>query len=445
MKSLLGRCAVGAAVLGLVIATWDRPVLAQGSRGAASSKLAPPAVPADILRAAKKYAGQSIVFYGPNVGVEENAAKAMASKFSAQTRVKVTFNPMPTSATDQYANYQRLLTSHSSALDVLDLDVIWPGAFAPYLLNLKSAVAKETRGMYPYLIKNNMVKGKLVAMPWFENHALLWYRKDLLKKYKIAHPPKTWDELAADSRKIQAGERHRNKNFYGYVFQGNAYEGLTCDATEWLKSSGGGTFITSTGRVTVNNKRAAAMLNKVRRWVGMISPTGVTAYQENDSMNAFSSGNAAFLRNWLYAGTISAQSPATKGKFAAEALPAQPGFEHVSTFGGSILGVNKYSRHPGAAIQFVRYMGSVPGERYWTLAAGDPPAVVSVHNSKAIQKVQPWLKIQEGGVARPSTVLGTKYNQASTIIFQGVNEILRGTNAKSVLPGMQQQLQALVR
>ena len=68
-----------------------------------------------------------------------------------------------------------------------------------------------------------------------------------------------------------------------------------------------------------------------------------------------------------------------------------------------------------------------------------------VHNSKAIQKVQPWLKIQEGGVARPSTVLGTKYNQASTIIFQGVNEILRGTNAKSVLPGMQQQLQALVR
>ena len=45
-------------------------------------------------------------------------------------------------------------------------------------MNLKSAVAKETRGMYPCLIKNNMVKGKLVAMPWFENRALLWYRKD---------------------------------------------------------------------------------------------------------------------------------------------------------------------------------------------------------------------------------------------------------------------------
>jgi trehalose/maltose transport system substrate-binding protein len=299
--------------------------------------------------------------------------------------------------------------------------------------------------MFRYLVKNDMVNGKLVALPWFENHALLWYRTDLLKKYHISGPPKTWDQLAADARKIQAGERRTNKNFWGYVFQGNAYEGLTCNAMEWLASSGGGTVINAKKQITIDNPRAIAMLNNVRSWVGTIAPTGVTTYQEDDSMNAFASGNAAFLRNWLYAGTVSgAAGSVIRGKFFAEPLPAQPGYKHVSTFGGSTLGVNKYSRHPDAAVQFVRYMGSVPGETYWTLAAGDPTSVKSVQNNPVVLKAEPWLAIKEGGVARPSTLLGVHYNQASTIIFQGVNQILRGANAASVLPSVKSRLQALV-
>lgn len=308
-----------------------------------------------------------------------------------------------------------------------------------------SALAKMAEGMFRYLVKNNMVNGRLVALPWFENHALLWYRTDLLKKYHISGPPKTWDQLAADAKTIQAGEQKTNKNFHGYVFQGNAYEGLTCDAMEWLASSGGGTVINAKKQIAINNPKAVAILNKVRSWVGTIAPLGVTSYEETDSMNAFAAGDAAFLRNWLYAGTVSgAPGSVIRGKFNAEALPAQPGYKHVSTFGGSTLGVNKYSKHPGAATEFVLYMGSVPGETYWTLLAGDPSAVKAVQNNPTVLKAEPWLKIKEGGVARPSTLLGPHYNQASTIIFQGVNEILRGSNASSILPGVQSRLQALV-
>ncbi len=431
--------------LGMIAATWSVPVAAQGSRVEGVRAMAVPSVPKAILKAAKKYKGQSIVFYGPNIGTEMKASVALAKKFSQQTGVHVSFNPMPASATDQYSNYQRLLTSHSSAIDVIDMDVIWPGAFAPYLLNLKSAAASETKGMFSYLVKNNMVKGQLVALPWFENHALLWYRTDLLRKYHISHPPKTWDQLTADAKKIQAGEQKHNKNFHGYVFQGNAYEGLTCDAMEWLASSGGGTVLNGKGQVTIDNPKAIAMLNKARKWVGTIAPTGVTGYEETDSMNAFAAGDAAFLRNWLYAGTVSgAPGSAIRGKFSAEALPAEPGYRHVGTFGGSTLGVNKFSKHPGAATQFALYMGSVPGETYWTLTAGDPPAVKSVQNNPVVLKAEPWLRIKEGGVARPSTLLGPHYNQASTIIFQGVNEILRGANASTVLSSMKSRLQILL-
>jgi flagellar motor switch protein FliM len=62
--------------------------------------------------------------------------------------------------------------------------------------------------------------------------------------------------LAASStaRTVQDAERASgNARMWGYVFQGRAYEGLTCNAMEWLVSHGAGTVIDVSGTVTVRN------------------------------------------------------------------------------------------------------------------------------------------------------------------------------------------------
>lgn len=131
---------------------------------------------------------------------------------------------------------------------------------------------------------------------------MLYYRTDLLQKYGYQRPPQTWTELDQMATRIQAGERQAgNRDFWGFVFQGKAYEGLTCDALEWIFSMGGGRIIEPDGRITINNPQAIAALNMVRSWVGRISPPGVTSYAEEEARNAFQSGNAAFMRNWPYA------------------------------------------------------------------------------------------------------------------------------------------------
>ena len=178
------------------------------------------------------------------------------------------------------------------------------------------------------------------------------------------------------AKKIQDGERANNTNFYGYVYQGNAYEGLTCDALEWLASTGGGQFIDG-GKVTINNPQAAAMLNLQRSWVGTITPRGVTTYQEGESEKAFTAGNAAFMRNWPYAYAIGQTGP-IKGKFDVTTLPRTGPNAPVGTVGGWQLGVSSFSKQPLAAVELVRYLTSPAVERFNAIYNSNVPTIPAV-------------------------------------------------------------------
>jgi trehalose/maltose transport system substrate-binding protein len=423
-------------------------VAAAGSAGTSAQEqsIKPPAV-ANAKAIKAKYGGRTITFLGDGpVGKSHTRDQLLVAQFSKNTGIKVKLVPHPVDSSAAYSQLARTFSSKSSAFDVVMMDVVWPGAFAPYLVNLKQRLAKEAKLHAQGIILNNTVGGKLVAMPWFGDFGILYYRTDLLTKYGYNSPPTTWAQLGAMARKIQDGERGANPNFYGFVYQGNAYEGLTCDALEWLASSGGGQFIDG-GKVTINNPRAAAILNLQRSWVGSITPRGVTTYQEDQSLNAFSSGNAAFLRNWPYAYSASQTTP-IKGKFDVTVLPHTGSNASVGTVGGWQLGVNRYSKNIPAAIELVRYLTSPAVERFDAIYNSNVPTIPAVAALPAVRNVNPWLKPKIANVkrvTRPSRYLGTRYQQGSQIIYQGINQILNGQDAKSVLPGIQQRLDRLVR
>ena len=79
----------------------------------------------------------------------------------------------------------------------------------------------------------------------------------MLKKYD-EQPPTTWDDLERIGQKIQDAERKKgNDRFWGFVFQGKAYEGLTCNALEWVNSHNGGLVVEPDGEISINNQQAA--------------------------------------------------------------------------------------------------------------------------------------------------------------------------------------------
>src|SRR5690606_14896672 len=110
---------------------------------------------------------------------------------------------------------------------------------------------------------------------------------------------------------------------WGFLWQGKAREGLTCNALEWQASEGGGSIIEPDGTISVNNEYTVRALKRAASWVGTISPPGILEMDEEATREAFQNGGAAFMRNWTYAWAAMQQpdSP-VQGRIAVARIPA---------------------------------------------------------------------------------------------------------------------------
>jgi len=218
----------------------------------------------------------SVVVAAGAVGQELELTRDGAARFmEACPNITVTVLETPDMVQDRLGFYLQLFEAQSGDVDVFQIDVIWPGDLAEHLIDLTPYLTEEEiAAHFPAIIQNNTVDGALVGIPWFTDAGLLYYRTDLLEKYGFDAPPATWDELTEMAQVIQDGERAGgNSEFWGFVWQGNAYEGLTCNALEWQYSESDTQIVNpETGEIEVNNEATIAAFERAAGWVGTISP-----------------------------------------------------------------------------------------------------------------------------------------------------------------------------
>ena len=379
---------------------------------------------------------QTITFAGDaDQGDAGRWTKAKVEQWSKETGIPVRYIGRPLSTTETLMLWQTDWAAQTQDVDIYLIDVIWPAIAAPHAADLSQYFTpKETAEFFPRIVENNTVKGKLVAIPFFTDAGLLYYRTDLLEKYGFKNPPNTWSELTQMAQKIQDGERNGGaKDFYGFLLQGSAYEGLTCNGLEWLASSGAGHIVESDGKVSINNPQSKVALELAKSWVGTISPIGVTNYQEEECRNAWQEGHSAFMRNWPYAYALSsAEGSAVKGHFDVTYLPQGdgPNASHAATLGGWQLMLSAYSKNKDAAAKLIKYMVSSETQKENALKLSRLPTLAALYEDKEVLAAQPWfarlLPVFKNAVARPSTATGASYNKVSTDFFQTTNQILTG-------------------
>jgi len=394
----------------------------------------------------------TVVLAAGAVGQENELTRAGADRFQeACPNVTVEMLETPDLANDRLGLYLQFFEAESSDVDIFQIDVIWPGVLAEHMINLADYIPQEEiDAHFDAIIENNTVDGSLVGIPWFTDAGLLYYRTDLLEKYGL-EAPTTWEELETAAMTIQEGERAEgNAEFWGFVWQGNNYEGLVCDALEWQVTEGGGFIVEPDGTISVNNEAAAAAIDRAAGWVGTISPDGVTSYDEEAARNAFQSGNAAFMRNWPYAYSLgNAEDSAVAGLFDVSPLPQGAGGRSAATLGGWQLAVSKYSEHPEAAAAVARYLAGYNEQKFRAIEGSYNPTIETLYQDEEVLEAAPFFgslfDVFTNAAARPSTVTSTLYPQVSELYSSAVHSVLTGEqDAASALELLELDLQELL-
>lgn len=396
-------------------------------------------------------AAVEITYVSGAVGNAVEDFKTIVAPWEEATGNTVTLVPMPSSTTDQFGQYRLWLAAGNGDIDLYQTDVIWAPQLADHFVDLTSAAADITGLHFPSIIESQTVDGKLVALPIFTDAPALYYRTDLLEKYG-ADVPTTWEELTATAQLIQDGERAEgDDDIWGFVWQGNAYEGLTADALEWVKSSGGGQIIEPDGTISINNENAVAAIELAASWVGTISPEGVISYQEEDSRGVWQTGNAVFMRNWPYAyGLGNGEDSAVAGLFGVTTLPTGQGYDtSAATLGGWNVAVSKYSENQEAAISLAIYLASEEAQKTRALVASNLPTIMSLYEDADIAEQQPiipqWEDVFLQAVPRPSAPTRQDYNEVSTLFFSAVHSVLSGDeDAATALADLELDLEDLL-
>lgn len=394
----------------------------------------------------------TITYVGDPVGnLPQTEEMTIAAFEEACPNIDVQRVPGPASTTDLQSNYLTMFEAQSGDIDVLRVDVIWPGILAENLVDLMPYFSdEELAAQFPGYIQNNTIGDEMVAIAFRLGAGMLYYRTDLLAEYGYDAPPATWTELEEMAEVIQAGERAKgNTEFWGFVWQGNDYEGLTCNALEWQVSEGGGPVVTPDGEITVNNGSAIDAFERAASWVGTISPPGVVGYAEEDARAVWHTGNAAFMRNWPYAYSTTLESEAIADAFGVTSLPAGASGDYAAAMGGWSIGVNRYSENVEAAVAFAKHFASYQEQKRRAIENAINPTIAALYQDEDVIEAVPFFAgldaVFQGATPRPSTVTGTDYNRVSSLYSAAVHSVLTGEeDAATAMTLLELDLQALL-
>jgi len=318
---------------------------------------------------------------------------------AAHPTEKVTVKEQSDKADQQHDDLVQHFQAKDPSYDVVTVDVVWTAEFAAngWLTPLKGTYAMSTDGFLAPTVKAATYNNTLFAAPTSSDGGMLYYRSDLVKT-----PPKTIDEMWSD---CSIAKKNGIDCFAGQFAK---YEGLTCNATEWMNAYGA-KMVDSAGKPTADSPEAAKGLQVLAdHYKNGDIPKQAITYQEEDSRNAFESGKLLFLRNWPYVYNLASTdaSSKVKGKFAVAPLPGVSG-PGTSTLGGHMAAISAFSKHKATALDFLKFLTS-PAEQKTNMEKGSlAPVIESIYTDPALVSKYPYLPVLktsiENAVSRPVT------------------------------------------
>ena len=381
---------------------------------------------------------------------KETIAEVVEAFNGSQEKIHVTYKelPPPSSSTEVHQGLVQQLARRNGNPDVFTQDIIWIAEFAAakWALTLDEYFnAEAMKEYFPGVVQACKWQGKLTALPWFIDSGMLYYRSDLLDGIG-AKPPETWDELIDSAKKLTSSGKAK----FGFLWQAKQAEVLVCDLVSFIGSNGGAILEPDGKTVSVADDAAVESVQLMHDLIrkDQITPEDVMSWDEEPSRRPFTSGEAAFLRNWSYVWKVcqSKEDSSVIDKVGVAPLPHFPGKKSAACLGGYQYGVNASSKNKDAAIEFARWMSSPETQLRFAVQLGLCPTRSAVLDDPKIAQEEPFMQrlksVFVGAIGRPVT---PKYPQVTLVLQSAVSRALTNGDVKGELQAAKEKIQAIVK
>ncbi len=400
-------------------------------------------------------AGETVVFAVGGAPAELAYWETLVREFTERTGIDVKLLRQPTDTDLRRQGLVVPLQARKADPDLFLMDVAWIAQFAAsgWLEPLDEATgpsgcAPRDRFFPRILDLADTWEARTVALPVYVDGGVLYYRTDLLEKYRIRNVPETWEEFLAAAVRVQKNVRKENRNFSGFVWQGAQYEGLICNFLEFAGEGGG--FLREKGRVVVDtprNREAVRFMRDLIHRKKVSPPNTYTEMKEEETRSAFQRGDALFERNWPYAWALhQAPDSPVRGVTGIARIPSFRRKESVSTLGGWHVGISRHSDAKEAARKFLCFLVSHDTQKRLALNLGWNPGRRDVYRDPDVVASLPHLAalaaVFERAVPRPVLPY---YPRISEILQRHLNAVLANrAEPGKALAAAQQEIDRVV-
>ena len=167
----------------------------------------------------------------------------------------------------------------------------WTEPLDNYLGADKEKVMSGYLAAYP---EANLFNGKVIALPFFADSQFIYYRKDLLEKYRRP-VPQTWDDLYT-AKNIVNGEK--NPHLQGFSTAGAPIEGTVCTYLVPMWAAGGEPHEGGSSRSTRSGTPNLPALRPKNK--SGVLPTNIAEIPTDRIRMDMQAGNLLFAMTWVY-------------------------------------------------------------------------------------------------------------------------------------------------
>ncbi len=380
---------------------------------------------------------EKVIYFADNISP---AIQKLIDKFNEEYKGKIRVQTINLSF-DKFSTNERkellarYLRSKNSRIDIFTVDVIWVPRFSRWTKKLNQYFDSGfVKTIIPHTLRSCYAGESLVAVPFYTDIGLMFYRDDILKKLgnyeeysrELAESV-TWERFAKLKQEISALPGREYKPFY--LFQADEYEGLMCSFTELLDNYGGKLTSAPDGFRLSN----AAGLGAIGFLTGMINKTGlspreVTRFKEMESYEFFFSKDAFAVRGWP--GFMSKDNryfpDSLRSVIKAAPLPHKEGSEPAYVFGGWNLMISENSENIPESVEFIKFLLEPENQKMLYSEGRILPVIDTLYNSPGFADQFPELKFYKhlflNGVFRPEF---ENYTGISDIITKNLSRAIK--------------------